>query len=137
MFYEFDLTVPKNTLQTAPVELTVQLAPGVITYGEIQFPRGCIGLVHACIRDRLHQYAPANPAGDIAAENARISWSDEYPIDEQPWELVLCGWNEDDTFSHTLTFRLSLTPEHIWERQQQALAALDYLARWFSQAPAT
>ena len=110
MFYEFTLTIPANTPATAPVESEVVLDHGRIVAVEVQFPRGCVGLVHVTINRELHQLWPSNPDGNIAGEDARISWSEDHPFLEVPYTLQLWGWNLDDTFPHTITFRLNLLP---------------------------
>jgi hypothetical protein len=108
MFYEFALTIPANTPATSPLEQTVQLSPGTISYVEIQFPRGTVGLVHVRVRRTLHQVWPTNPDGDIAAEGVNVSWSDDYDLSEPPFELTLSGYNLDDSFPHTITFRFQV-----------------------------
>jgi hypothetical protein len=109
MFYEFTLTIPANTPATAPVYDVVQLSPGTVSRVEIQFPRGCVGLVHVKVLRALHQVWPTNPDGNISSENANLSWSDDYDLSEPPYELTLVGYNLDDTFPHTITFRFQLT----------------------------
>ncbi len=108
MFYELPLTIPANTPAAAPVEDTLELSPGTITYVELQFPRGCVSLVHVKVRRGLHQVWPSNPDGDVAGENANISWADDYDLTEPPHQLTLSGYNLDDTFPHTITFRFQL-----------------------------
>jgi hypothetical protein len=108
MFYEFKLTIPANTPATDPTEQTVQLSPGIISHVELQFPRGTVGLVHVVVRRALHQVWPTNPDGDIAAEGINVSWADDYDLSEPPFELTLSGYNLDDTFDHTITFRFEL-----------------------------
>jgi hypothetical protein len=110
MFYEFDFTIPANTPATSPHEEEVELEHGRIVGVEVQFPRGCVGLVHVWVRRELHQLWPTNPDGTIKAEEARISWQEDHPFTEEPYTLTLCGWNVDDSFPHTPTFRFNLLP---------------------------
>lgn len=135
MFYEHAVTTPANTPKASPLQTEIVLAPGVVRFVELQFPRGCVGLVHARIRDELHQVWPTNPDGDIASDDARIAWSEEWPITNVEGRLILETWNDDDSFPHTVTFRFNVLEEAFWQRQQAAIGALDYLARWFAQAP--
>jgi len=108
MFYEFDLAIPANTPASAPAELTVDLSPGTITMVEVQFPSNCVGLVHARILDGVHQVWPTSLDTDIAGEAQNVRWSEEYDLLELPYQLTLQGWNDDDTYQHTLTFRFAL-----------------------------
>lgn len=110
MFYEYALTIPANTPATALTESEVTLDVGRIVGVELQFPRGCVGLVHAAVRRELHQLWPTNPDGFITAEEARISWQEDLDFTEPPYTLTLVGYNEDDSFPHTVTFRFNLLP---------------------------
>lgn len=110
MFYEFKLTIPANTTSAAPTEEVVEISPGRVVAVEIQFPRGCFALVHVAILQELHQLWPSNPDGDIAAEWANIHFEEDHLIDQEPYQLTLRGWNEDDTFPHTITFRFNIMP---------------------------
>jgi hypothetical protein len=110
MFYEFDLTIPRNTPATALVELEVALDVGRIVAVEVQFPRGCIGLAAVAVRHEHHQLHPTNTDGFIAAEDARIAWQEDIDFTEPPYTLTLVGYNEDDSFDHTITFRFNLLP---------------------------
>lgn len=108
MFYEYRLTIPANTPSSAPLESSVELDHGRIVGVEIQFPPGCVGLVHGQIRRERHQLWPTNVDGDISGDDARIGWVEDYDLDEEPYVVTLRGWNEDDSFSHTITFRFNV-----------------------------
>jgi hypothetical protein len=135
MFYEFAITTPKNTAEASPLRTTVTLDVGVVRYVEVQFPAGCVGLVHAKILDALHQVWPSNNDGNIASDNARIGWREDQEITNAEKEFVIVTWNDDDSYPHTLTFRFEVVPLELLQRQRRAAAALDYLASWFEQAP--
>lgn len=137
MFYEFDFTIPRNTPATALVELQVEIDTGRIIAVEIQFPRGCYCLVHVAVLHELHQLHPTNTDGFIAAEDARIAFQEDIDFTQPPYTLTLAGYNEDDSFDHTITFRFNLLPAAAVEQQSQVVRALQYLFNWFSQRPAT
>lgn len=108
MFYSFDLTIPANTPASAPETLEVDLVPGVIHRVEIQFPRGCVGLVHVQVVQEFHQVWPTNPGADLASDGYTIAWDDAHELVEGQSLLTLVGWNLDDTFPHTITFRFAV-----------------------------
>ena len=110
MFYSFDLVIPANTPAAAPLALDVDLAGGLVHHVELQFPRGCVGLVHVRVFHLSHQVYPANPGGDIAGDGSLIGWGEELELRGELTTLRLQGWNLDDTFAHTVTFRFALTP---------------------------
>jgi len=110
VFYEFRLTIPASTPATAPLEELVTLDTGRIVKGEILFPRGCVGLVHVKVRREYHQLWPSSPDRDFAGDDAHIEWSEDLDFSEPPYTLTLVGWNEDDSYPHTVTFRFNLLP---------------------------
>lgn len=137
MFYEYDLPVPANTIANRPLVQEVKLAPGRIVGFAVQFPRGCVGLVHAQILTDLHIQWPSNPDSDISGDGAVVAWSEEYDLDPTAPRLRLVGWNLDDTFTHTITFRINIIPQAVVEAQAHALAALEFLYQWYTQRGAT
>lgn len=109
MFYAFAVTIPANTAAASPVREHVELVPGTIRKVDIQFPRGCVGLVHAQVHQEHHQLYPTNPGADFASDGFNIIWEDEHELVDGQSRLTLVAWNLDDTFPHTLTFRFALT----------------------------
>ena len=110
MFYEYDLTVPANTLKAAPVELEAPLNAGTVTRVEVQFPAGCSAMVGVSIFRSEHQVWPGDPDEDIAGEDALVWWSESYDLDDRPFALTLKGWSPGTTYQHIITFRFALLP---------------------------
>ncbi len=137
MFYSFDLSVPPNTPSSAPVLLLARLTLGTIHRVEVMFPPGPLGLLHVRIFRGLTQLWPSNAPGDLAADDVTIAWAEDYEITDEPTTLRIYAWNDDDFFSHTATIRFALIPQAQAHRQNVALQALDFLARWFTQRGAT
>ena len=128
MFFEYALTVPANTAQAVPAELDMPLSPGTVARVGIQFPRGCVGLVHVQVFDEEHQVWPANLDGDISAEGIEVSWVEDHDLDEAPFTLTLRAWNDDDSFPHTITFRCAIMP---LDQKAEAAASAGLLRRLF------
>lgn len=108
MFYSFDLTIPAGTAAASPVELDVDLVPGVIHRVEIQFPLGCRGLVHIQVWQEFHQVWPTNPGGTLAGNGDLIAWNDNHELVEGQSRLTLRGWSPGTAFEHVITFRFAL-----------------------------
>ena len=126
MFFEYSLTIPANTAQAAPAELEMPLSPGTVARVDVQFPRGCVGLVHVQVWREEHQVWPVNLDGDISAEGAVVSWPEDYDLTEKPLALTLRGWNDDDSYPHTVTFRCAIMP---LEQKEEAKASAGLLRR--------
>ena len=109
MFYEVRLTIPKNTSAAAPVSTVIYIHPGTVKQIEIIFPHGCVGLVHAQLFYESSQVWPSNINSDFAGDDVRIVFNEDYEIKSTPFEIGVKGWNEDDTYPHTVTVRLQIT----------------------------
>lgn len=129
MLYVLALTVPANTAGTTPYEEELRLTDGVITRVEVEFPAGCAGLAHSYARMALHQVFPTNPDGNLASDDHVIVWNDYEDLDADPRTLTIGGWNLDDTYDHTITWRVELTDRAIAERLGKADSLLQKIAR--------
>jgi len=130
VLYVLALTIPANTAEAAPHEEDLKLTDGVITRVEVEFPAGCAGLAHTYARQAIHQVFPTNPDGDLCSDNYVAAWMDYEDLDTDPRILTIGGWNLDDTYDHTITWRIELTPREIAERmktQQGMLAGIGRL----------
>jgi hypothetical protein len=113
MFYDFALTVPRNTPESAPYILSAKLTRGIIHRVEIEFPRNCAGLVYVRILHLEHQLYPTNPGGAFRSDGYVVPIDDYYPLLTQPYGLKLIGWNLDDTWAHTPTVRIGVMSERV------------------------
>jgi len=108
MHYSFDLEIPANTLEAAKISLVCPVNYGILRQVEIFFPWGCAGLVHVQIHRFQRQIFPSNIDSDYADNDYHLKLEEYYPILELPYSLVVWGWNLDDYFDHTITFRFSV-----------------------------
>ncbi len=132
MYYEYTLTIPRNTTEAAPLELGVALAPGVVRLVHVQFPKGCVGLVHVQIWRSEHQVWPVNVEGNISAEGQTVSWPEDYELADDPLSFTLRGWNDDDTFPHTITFRFALLPLAAAQAEREGPGMVRQLLRFLT-----
>lgn len=129
MLYVLPLTIPAGTAEGAPTEQDLKLTDGVITRVEVEFPAGCAGLAHSYARQGVHQVFPTNPDGNLASDNHVIAWNDYEDLHTDPRILTICGWNLDDTYDHTITWRIELTPREIAERLKSTDTLLAKISR--------
>jgi len=108
VFYSFDLTIPANTLESAPEELEVNLTWGVITRVEIRFPPRNVGLAKVKILEHRHQLWPTNLDGWFYGDDESIEWDEYHELFYMPALFTLLGYNEDDTFPHTPIIRFEI-----------------------------
>jgi len=122
VYYEFDITVPAGTTETNATETIQKIQRGVITYAEVQFPDGCVGLVK--LRGFLNatQIWPRNKEGYVHGNNDVVPINEYLEVGRGKNTLRFKTWNDDDTYSHTLTVRITVSdpdifnPTRVFER---------------------
>lgn len=117
MFYEFDLTIPANTLAVSPVERSVFMDGGIIKQVEVQLPSGLRGMVFTVAWRGLHQVWPTNPDGKIKGDDARIVWGEDYDLTQPPHVILLRGWSPDTSYPHVVTWRFQVSPAPVREAE--------------------
>lgn len=135
MDHIFDLTIPANRTEAVPLELDVDIGAGVVHFVTVQFPRGCAGLAHGRVRQALTPRWPSNEGGDYNWDNYIHEIREHFLIKKGDAPLTLVGWNLDDTFPHTLTFRFSVLPQEIMEPWRVQMGVLDSLLKLLGVRP--
>jgi len=113
VLYRYALTVPASTPETAPVTDLVTITYGVLRNVTVLFPPGCAGLVHVAIQYHGSQIIPLSAGTYLASDSEPVSWPEEIPVFYPPFQFELLGWSDDDTFEHTIVFRLNILPERM------------------------
>lgn len=108
MIYAFHIATPANTTEADPLKTQLQLCQGVIHQVDIVFPPGCAGLAHLKILKGVHQAFPTLPATHFAGDDDILSYREHLELSHEPYILDAITWNEDDTYSHTITVRLGI-----------------------------
>ena len=108
MFYDFSLTIPANTLESAPLERDLQLAPGIIFRVSLLFPPGPHGMVKVKLRRGLHQVWPTDPEGYFASDDEVVDFDEHYPMDDMPYLLTFVGYSPGTTYDHTIAVRVGI-----------------------------
>lgn len=116
MIYETAITIPANTSRTNPQRTDIKLTAGILSRLNVQFPPGCVGLAHISIWWQSHQLYPTNPDADISADDYTVDFEVYFPLDTAPYVLSVRGYNEDDTYDHTITVRFGVLPDEAYWR---------------------
>ncbi len=135
MDFLYDLTIPATTTKTAPLEQDVDIGTGIVHFVSVQFPRGCAGLAHGRVRQALTPRWPSNEGADYNWDNYIHEIREHFLINKGDAPFTLIGWNEDDAFPHTLTFRFSILPQEIREPWRVQQGVLDTLLKLLGVRP--
>jgi hypothetical protein len=109
MFYSFDLQIPANTPEAHPVSLDCPVSSGVVNRVMVIFPIGVATLAHVRVFRSSHQLWPSNLDGSFASDGEFLDFAENYPVMDLPHEFTFSGWNDDDTYAHTITLRIGIT----------------------------
>jgi len=108
MIFTTNIEIPANTEQDALVTEQINLCYGVIRQIDIAFPEGCCGLVGIKINRALHALFPVGDDKWFIGNNVNISFDEQYMLLYEPYCLTLQGYNLDDTYAHTINFRIGI-----------------------------
>lgn len=125
MIYEFPITVLTTNIEDSPAEELAKLTHGVVHRLEVEFPAGCVGLVHIVIYHMGHQVWPANPAGSFASDDYVVAIDDYYPLLGPPYTLKIQGWTDGTAYDHTVKVRFGELPESIAKKRFGSLSSAD------------
>ena len=130
MLYTKEIIFTKNGSLTNQISSNIKAARGVIHKVDIVFPPGCAGLVKVAI---CLGSAPMTPstAGMTISGDAEIVTIPEFINLRKDFNIVkIKGFNTDDTFDHTIFFRIYVLPKEVLipvGAQEGILAALKSL----------
>lgn len=144
MLYVFDLTLPASTARADPQVDTRDFGVGLLTRIEADFPPGCKIITLASGESRPsgnqllvgvrillgeQQLLPINPDAWLQADAYTIQSREHQLVEGPSPKIKLVGFNEDDTYPHTVIVRLEVLPLEL-ERQARATdGALQRLGR--------
>jgi len=118
LIYVFDFETAITYGENNKLKTVLGLSKGVTYKLDILFPPGPLHLLHVQIRDALHSVWPTNPDADFSSDSEVVTFNDEYPIIEPPYQLTAYTWNLDDTYPHRVIIRIGVNPIKIVEPER-------------------
>lgn len=110
MFRYKQIWIDPNTPKRDPQTKILQLDHGRIVRWWIGFPDGCADLVHCTIYHFEHQIIPKSEEESVFWNNYIFEIPDSYKLEEEPYEIEVRAWNEDDRHAHTVVVGVALEP---------------------------
>jgi len=108
MIYSTNIEIPSNTVQGDPIEQQLDLCYGIIRQIDIGFPAGCCGLVGIKLKRALHSLFPVGEQNWFTGDDVNISFDEQYMLLYEPFHLSIEAYNLDDTYNHTIVFRVGI-----------------------------
>jgi len=110
--YLVDLEIPANTPVAYPLDLDVPLVKGWVTKIALLFPPGPATLAHVQIFVAGEQKYPSGVGQSFHPDNIllEIPCDFDVPLVDGVRKITLRGWNEDDTWDHTIQVHIWVIP---------------------------
>jgi len=113
MLYSKHLTIAKEITEAAPTRSSFKISKGIIYHAWVIFPAGCAGLVYTKLQDGAHPVVPSTAGMNLSGDGIQITGKEFYEIETAPTVLSVYSWNLDDTYAHTITWRLYVLPKDV------------------------
>jgi len=110
MIYQAELVLPAQTPQDSPITVTFTIPKGTINRIAILFPSGCAALAHLQIYHNEVQVWPTTPGKSFVGDYMYLVFDESYDLPEAWNSIRVVGWNDDDSYEHTLEVWLAVTP---------------------------
>jgi hypothetical protein len=110
MIYAFNITVPANTLTTAPLKQALDLIFGKITTVEIRFQAGCKGMVKVKLFQGNSTIAPINDEGYIIGDDETVPLELDYILKSSK-QITFNASSQATTYDHIITVRINVQTE--------------------------
>ena len=111
MYYEYAFEIPVSTSPTSPACSEIRVVKGVLETCSVEFPWGCAGLVGVKVYHGEQQVIPTNPDGWLRSDNFVVRSEPKFPLAEEPYSLVIYGYNLDTWYDHTVILRAEVFQE--------------------------
>lgn len=102
-------TIPKSTPIATPLTYTLNLPIGKINKLWIEYPKGCSGLVGFQLHRSTRQIFPQPEDIWLRSDNSVMAFAFSHAIKTEPYEVLLKGYNIDDTYEHTIWIGLEMS----------------------------
>ena len=141
MRYDYPITVPRNTPESAPLTKEYKVISGILTYVSVFFPPGCAGNVRVRIFYQDWQLGPVNRDGYLLGDANLVQWAEFIPVEVEPLVFRVHAWNLDINYDHSIMVSWVILPRAVVLPEETMAEALEefqeQLARVFWSPPPT
>jgi len=111
MLYSKHITLPPKKTEATSTKEHFKVNKGIIYRAWLVFPSGCAGLVKVRVYHEGHPILPVNANDYIKGNDYVFEVPLFFEVTDEPYDIVFEGWNEDDTYEHTVTLMLLILPK--------------------------
>lgn len=111
MLYAEHVTFPHGQTENTATRRYLRVNRDVIFTVWIAFPAGCAGLTKVRIYHEGHPFLPSQKDEYIRADDYTFNIPVFHEVLGAPEQLTIEGWNEDDSYDHTIDFYFLILPK--------------------------
>ena len=111
MIFSTRITLPLGGSVDSLVSQTLRVVLGLVYKVEIYFPSGSAGKARVAIKDGNYQVWPTTPNQFFRGSNILLQYDDLYFKNNKPAEFQVVGFNDCDTYDHSVIVRIGLVSE--------------------------
>lgn len=124
MYYHKEVTISKDTLIYPGYETRIEIGKGIITRLRVFFPWGCANLCGVQIYRYEQQLLPLNRTEYLKGNDVEYILDSDIVIDQEPYELLIKGYNLDDIFEHKPVISVQMTKNVLTRNLEKFLQSL-------------
>jgi len=109
--YFVSLTIPANTPEASPATKDVEIEGEILSEIAYLVPPGWCALAHFAVFYGIKQIYPEEEGTWVTGDDLYRPVPVKWRLPESPCKVTIKGWNEDDTYPHTLYLWLLTAPE--------------------------
>lgn len=113
MLYSRQIKFTHGKTEAEATKTPIKVNKGVIYQVWVDFPPGCAGLVKLRVYHEGHPFLPVNKDNYLRGNAYVYKLPVYHEVRESPSILIVEGWNEDDTYDHTIQVVFSIIPKWI------------------------
>ena len=113
MLYAKHVTFPLGKTEATKTIRHFHINKGWIYRAWVIFPPGCAGLVKIRVLHQGHPIIPINKSDYVKADDYVFELPMYFEVKSEPFRITFEGWNEDETYPHTITLMLLVLPKEV------------------------
>lgn len=114
MIYSTLITTSAGKSKGSATRTPLKITKGLVWLMEVDFPPGCVGLVHVQIFDGSYQLLPASPDKTLSGDGRLLRYDDLYLKEAAPFELTVVTWNTDELWDHNIQVRVGMASTRLF-----------------------
>jgi len=107
-YYHYTFRVNSLTSKDSEAIKVCRLTRGIVKEIALTFPRGLAGLVGVRLFRSTRQVIPQNPGEWLVTDGETVTAKVDVDLSQEPYELELRGYNEDEVYNHTIRARFTI-----------------------------